>query len=113
MKTNMKTIMKENMKRNLRLGSLRDLLTNGGESLKSLKSLKQIFGNLVKMVKMVMQIFAKGEYSAVRVSSVQQPTNIQRISNLSLTIRPTYNRFTTNPILSRICLVSLIWTRLM
>ena len=49
----------------------------------------QIFSNLVKMVKtvkMVMQIFAKGEYSAVRVLSVQQPTNIQRISNLSLTV---------------------------
>ena len=82
-----------------------------GESLKSLKSLMQIFAesansakqifatfatfatfamqifsNLVNMVKTVMQIFAKGEYSAVRVSSVQQPTNIQRISNLSLTM---------------------------
>ena len=57
-----------------------------GESLKSLKSLKQIFGNLVKMVKMVMQIFAKGEYSAVRVSVGQHPTNIQRISNLSPTV---------------------------
>ncbi len=107
-----------------------------GESLKSLKSLMQIFaesansansakqifaifatfatfamqifGNLVKLVKLVMQIFAKGEYSAVRAMSVQQPTNIQRISNLSLTVRPTYNRFTTNSVLSRLCLVSLI-----
>ena len=107
-----------------------------GESLKSLKSLMQIFAesansansansakqifatfatfamqifsNLVNFVKLVMQIFAKGEYSAVRVSSVQRPTNIQRISNLSLTIRPIYNRFTTNSILSRLCLVSLI-----
>ena len=76
-----------------------------GESLKSLKSLMQIFAesansakqifatfamsifsNLVNLVKLVMQIFAKGEYSAVRVSSVQQPTNIQRISNLSPTV---------------------------
>ena len=94
-----------------------------GESLKSLKSLMQIFAesansansakqifatfatfamqifsNLVKTVKTVktvMQIFAKGEYSAVRVSSVQQPTNIQRISNLSLTVRPILPLFAT------------------
>ena len=117
-----------------------------GESLKSLKSLMQIFAesansansakqifatfatfamqifsNLVNFVKLVMQIFAKGEYSAVRVSSVQQPTNIQRIFNLSPTVSTvkvaqksritrSLPLFATDSILSRICLVSLIWT---
>lgn len=57
----MKTIMKENMKGNLRLGSLRDLLTNGSESL---KNLMQFFGNLVKMV---MQICAKSAKSAMQI----------------------------------------------
>lgn len=104
--------MKENMKENIQriqriwgeslkslksLKSLMQIFAESAESANSANSAKQIFAtfatfamqifsNLVNLVKLVMQIFHKGSYSAVRVSSVQQPTNIQRISNLSLTM---------------------------
>ena len=122
----MKVHMKENMKENIQriwgesLKSLKSLMQIFAESAESANSAKQIFATFATFATFAMQIFHKGSYSAVRVSSVQQPTNFQRISNLSLTvstvkvaqksrIRQILPLFATNSVLSRLCLVSLIW----
>lgn len=90
----------ESLKSLKSLKSLMQIFAESAENANSANSAKQIFATFatfamqifsnlvktVKTVKTVMQIFAKGEYSAVRVSSVQQPTDIQRISNLSPTV---------------------------
>lgn len=84
----------ENLKSLKSLKSLMQIFAESAESANSAKQIfatfatfaMQIFSNFVNLVKLVMQIFHKGSYSAVRVSSVQQPTNIQRISNLSPTV---------------------------
>ena len=55
------------------------------ESANSAKSAKQIFANFVKFVK---PIFGTTRRSVGRVTEAEYPTNYQRISNLSLTIRP-------------------------
>lgn len=55
------------------------------ESAKSAKSAKQIFANFVKFVK---SIFGTTRRSEGSVTEAEYPTNYQRISNLSLTIRP-------------------------
>ena len=55
------------------------------ESAKSAKSAKQIFANFVKFVK---SIFGTTRRSVGSVSLAEYLTNYQRISNLSLTIRP-------------------------
>ena len=55
------------------------------ESAKSAKSAKQIFANFVKFVK---PIFGTTRRTEGRVTEAEYPTNYQRISNLSLTIRP-------------------------
>ena len=54
-------------------------------SAKSAKSAKQIFANFVKFVR---PIFGTTRRSEGRVTEAEYPTNYQRISNLSLTIRP-------------------------
>ena len=58
------------------------------ESAISAKSAKQIFANFVKFVKFVKPIFGTTRRSVGRVTEAEYPTNYQRISNLSLTIRP-------------------------
>ena len=55
------------------------------ESANSAKSAKQIFANFVKFVK---SIFGTTRRSEGSVTEAEYPTNYQRISNLSLTIRP-------------------------
>lgn len=55
------------------------------ESANSAKSAKQIFANFVKFVR---PIFGTTRRSEGRVTEAEYPTNYQRISNLSLTIRP-------------------------
>ena len=55
------------------------------ESAISAKSAKQIFANFVKFVK---PIFGTTRRSEGSVTEAEYPTNYQRISNLSLTIRP-------------------------
>ena len=55
------------------------------ESAKSAKSAKQIFANFVKFVK---PFFGTTRCSVGSVTEAEYPTNYQRISNLSLTIRP-------------------------
>ena len=55
------------------------------ESANSAKSAKQIFANFVKFVK---PIFGTTRRSVGSVTEAEYPTNYQRISNLSLTIRP-------------------------
>lgn len=55
------------------------------ESANSAKSAKQIFANFVKFVR---PIFVTTRRSEGRVTEAEYPTNYQRISNLSLTIRP-------------------------
>lgn len=55
------------------------------ESAISAKSAKQIFANFVKFVK---SIFGTTRRSEGSVTEAEYPTNYQRISNLSLTIRP-------------------------
>ena len=55
------------------------------ESAISAKSAKQIFANFVKFVR---PIFGTTRRSEGRVTEAEYPTNYQRISNLSLTIRP-------------------------
>ncbi len=55
------------------------------ESAISAKSAKQIFANFVKFVK---PIFGTTRRSVGGVTEAEYPTNYQRISNLSLTIRP-------------------------
>lgn len=55
------------------------------ESANSAKSARQIFANFVKFVK---PIFGTTRRSLGRVTEAEYPTNYQRISNLSLTIRP-------------------------
>lgn len=58
------------------------------ESAISAKSAKQIFANFVKFVKFVKPIFGTTRRSEGSVTEAEYPTNYQRISNLSLTIRP-------------------------
>ncbi len=58
------------------------------ESANSAKSAKQIFANFVKFVKFVKSIFGTTRRSVGSVSLAEYLTNYQRISNLSLTIRP-------------------------
>ena len=55
------------------------------ESANSAKSAKQIFANFVKFVR---PIFGTTRRSEGSVTEAEYPTNYQRISNLSLTIRP-------------------------
>lgn len=55
------------------------------ESVNSTKSAKQIFANFVKFVR---PIFGTTRRSEGSVTEAEYPTNYQRISNLSLTIRP-------------------------
>lgn len=55
------------------------------ESAKSAKSAKQIFANFVKFVRPICGTTRRSEG---RVTEAEYPTNYQRISNLSLTIRP-------------------------
>ena len=60
-------------------------MKNMSESANSAKSAKQIFANFVKFVR---PIFGTTRRSEDRVTEAEYPTNYQRISNLSLTIRP-------------------------
>lgn len=60
-------------------------MKNMSESAISAKSAKQIFANFVKFVK---PIFGTTRRSEGSVTEAEYPTNYQRISNLSLTIRP-------------------------
>lgn len=60
-------------------------MKNMYESANSAKSAKQIFANFVKFVR---PIFGTTRRSEGRVTEAEYPTNYQRISNLSLTIRP-------------------------
>ena len=55
------------------------------ESVNSTKSAKQIFANFVKFVRPLCGTTRRSEGS---VTEAEYPTNYQRISNLSLTIRP-------------------------
>ena len=55
------------------------------ESANSVKSAKQIFANFVKFVRPICGTTRRSEGS---VTEAEYPTNYQRISNLSLTIRP-------------------------
>ena len=54
----------------------------------SANSAKQIFANFVKFVKFVKPIFGTTRRPVGSVTEAEYPTNYQRISNLSLTIRP-------------------------
>lgn len=63
-------------------------MKNMSESAISAKSAKQIFANFVKFVKFVKPIFGTTRRSEGSVTEAEYPTNYQRISNLSLTIRP-------------------------
>lgn len=60
-------------------------MKNMYESANSAKSAKQIFANFVKFVKSIFGSIRRSEGS---VTEAEYPTNYQRISNLSLTIRP-------------------------
>ena len=60
-------------------------MKNMSESANSAKSAKQIFANFAKFVKPICGTTRRSEGS---VTEAEYPTNYQRISNLSLTIRP-------------------------
>lgn len=60
-------------------------MKNMSESANSAKSAKQIFANFVKFVRPICGTTRRSEGS---VTEAEYPTNYQRISNLSLTIRP-------------------------
>lgn len=60
-------------------------MKNMSESANSAKSAKQIFANFAKFVR---PIFGTTRRSEGSVTEAEYPTNYQRISNLSLTIRP-------------------------
>ena len=60
-------------------------MKNMSESVNSTKSAKQIFANFVKFVRPLCGTTRRSEGS---VTEAEYPTNYQRISNLSLTIRP-------------------------
>ena len=60
-------------------------MSESANSAKSAKSAKQIFANFVKFVR---PIFGTTRRSEGRVTEAEYPTNYQRITNLSLTIRP-------------------------
>jgi len=70
------------------LKSLKSLMQIFAESANSANSAKQIFANFVKFVKFVKPIFGTTRRPEGSVTEAEYPTNYQRISNLSLTIRP-------------------------
>ena len=91
-------------------------MNKGIENLKNLKNLMQIFCNFVNLVKLVMQIFHKFATFAMSIfkrSSVATLRTVPVKSTVKVALKSRISPFlpllATDSILSRFCLVSLIW----